>query len=239
MNLIGIDPSITSTGMVVNGKLFSYSYNSAGYTKKGELTKWYNVSNDIINFRFHDQAKFEDYRDEQLVKLDLYRNVVLNIMTDIRDNIDPDEKTIVSIEGYSYGSSAGNLIDLVTFGTLLRDSIFDITEDIIVLSPMSLKLESCKMTYPPIEKEIGKKKKRIVIEHRNNDGLSGGKFTKREMYQSIIENENWGNDIHDDMKKWITHLKSIESEIKEKKIPKPHEDINDSVLLYFYLYKNY
>lgn len=226
-NYIGIDPSITSTGMVVNGEMFSYSYENAGYTKKGNLSKWYSLSEHVINFRFHNQVIFTDYQEEQIVKIELYRTVIEKIIKDIKDTIDVNIPIKVCIEGYSYGSNAGNLIDLVTFGTLLRDRLIDIGCDIKIMSPKTLKLESCKMTYPPIKTEVGKRVKKIKIEFKNNDGINGGDFDKTHMYKSIIENDKWND-------KWKNHLKSIESDIS-KKIPKPHEDLNDAYLLYQYV----
>ena len=75
----------------------------------------------------------------------------------IEDNIDKSQPTIIGIEGYNFGAQVGDLIDLVAFSTLLRKKLYDyITKDITVYSPTSLKQESCKLTYPPID--IGKKK---------------------------------------------------------------------------------
>jgi hypothetical protein len=68
--------------------------------------------------------------------------------------------------------------------------------------------------------------KRIEYEWRNNLGLSGGKFTKRDMALCIIENEQ----IQDE---WFRYLKLIREELLAvKDIQKPHEDINDAVLIY-------
>jgi hypothetical protein len=66
---------------------------------------------------------------------------------------------------------------------------------------------------------------------KNNEGISGGNFTKREMFLSIVENTNL-KDV------WATHLKSIKTEVLENKtIKKPYEDVNDAYLLYNILKK--
>ena len=234
MNIIGIDPSITSTGLCVNGKLFNYSYEDKAYTKKGEFTKWFADCESYMNFRFHYQARFNSYIEEQVHKLIQHKKVVDSIMKDIYNNIDLNEDTIVGIEGYSYGSSTSSIIDLVQFGTLIRSELIKLTTDIIIISPSTLKLETCKMVYPPIEKEIGKKKKRIVIEHRNNEGVAGGKFTKVEIHQALIEKEDWG-DIPQELLKYVDYLKTIEF---GKNVPKPLEDISDAVCLFLYLLLN-
>ena len=100
-----------------------------------------------------------------------------------------------------------------------------------MLSPSTLKLESCKLTYTPIAKEVGKKVKRIEYEYRNNEGISGGKFTKTEMFKCIVENNHF-NDF------WFNHcLKEKEEILSTKNINKPHEDLNDAYLIYQFLRK--
>jgi hypothetical protein len=150
--------------------------------------------------------------------------------TDILSNIDINKPTKIGIEGYSFSSTAGDIIDLVTFSTLLRKKLFDkISQDIFVISPSTLKLESCKLTYPPIIKEIGKKKISYKEEWRNNIGIPGGSFTKRDIYYSIIENNKWSD-------YWYNHCKSVKDDILSiSMIPKPYEDINDSFNIFKYL----
>jgi hypothetical protein len=100
------------------------------------------------------------------------------IISDIEKNIDKSIPTKVAIEGYNFGPQVGDLIDLVTFSTLLRKKIWDyITKDITVLSQSSLKQESCKLTYKPID--IGKKKPKL--EWRNHFGISGETYQKRNL----------------------------------------------------------
>lgn len=234
MNIIAIDPSITSTGLCVNGKLFNYSYEHNAYTKKGEFTKWYKEVEPYVNLRFHHQVKFDNYVEEQVLKLIQQKKVTDNIMIDILNNINPKDDTKVLVEGYSYGSNAGAIIDLVQFGTLIRSRLLELTNNIIIISPSTLKLETCKMVYPPIEKEIGKKKKRIILEHRNNEGVAGGKFTKVDMMNAIIEKEDWNN-TPTEIQNYVDHLKTIDI---GKNVPKPHEDISDSVLLFMFGYLN-
>jgi hypothetical protein len=147
-------------------------------------------------------------------------------------NIDTSKPTKIGIEGYSFSSTAGDIIDLVTFSTLLRKKLFDqISEDITVLSPSTLKLESCKLTYAPIVTETGKKKKTIKTEYRNTLGISGGKFTKTDMFMAIVEN----NEMSDF---WTKHCKLVKSDVLGvATIPKPYEDVNDAFLIYNFLKK--
>jgi len=223
MNYIGIDPSITSTGMVVNGHTFNYSYEKNGLTKKGNLSKWFLISEHITKYRFHNQATYSNYKDEQINKLNLYNNVSKIISDDIVNTIDPLKPVKVFIEGYSYGSSQGNLIDLVSFGSLLRQKILTITNDITIVSPNTLKLETCKMVYKPIEKVTGRKRDKIKYIYKNDIGIPGGSFTKKEMAKAISDS-HWDDN-------WADHIREIRPEFSST-IPKPQEDINDSYLLY-------
>ena len=114
----------------------------------------------------------------------------------------------------------------------MRKKLFDqISEDITVMSPSTLKLESCKLTYPPIVTETGKKVKKVKVEYRNNLGLSGGKFTKTDMFMAIVDNNEMGDF-------WTKHCKLVKSDVLGvSTIPKPYEDVNDAFLIYSVLKK--
>jgi hypothetical protein len=92
-----------------------------------------------------------------------------------------------------------------------------------VLSPTTVKLESCKLTYPPTEKG----KKVIKLEYRNKEGVAGGKFKKHEMYKALTENSNL-------QLPWVEFLREQQDDILPlKKIPTPLDDINDAMLMYY------
>ncbi len=229
MNFIGIDPSLISTAVVVNGKILNYCRESKVMLKSG-MSKWFKSAEQHCTYRFISYRDFDNYSDGELTKLKDYDFITEMIIEDILVNINPDEECKIGIEGYNFGATVGDLIDLVTFSTLLRKKLFDrVSEDIIVMSPSTLKLEACKLTYDPIIKEVGKKVKRVEYEYRNKLGISGGKFTKRDMALAIIENEK----IDDP---WFKYLTSIKRELLDvKDIQKPHEDVNDAVLIYHIL----
>lgn len=229
MNIIGIDPSLISTGLVVNGKLFNYCRESDATNKSG-LSKWFKYTEGKLTLRYIKFRDYDNYSEGELIKLKDYDTITTQIIKDIQDNIDDTQPTKIGIEGYSYSSDAGAIIDLVTFSTLLRKKLFDyISEDIIVMSPSTLKLEACKLTYLPIN--IGKKKEKLV--YKNNDGVSAGSFTKHGMFLTIVEN----NELNDP---WVKLCKSLKTEIMSiSKVPKPFEDINDSFLMYHILNRSY
>ena len=214
--------------MVVNDNFYNYLPEEYAYNKQG-LKKWYLDSEHLIKFRFFNKPTYNSYEEEQLKKMFSYQEIVKLIMEDIVDNINFDVPTKIGMEGYSYNSAFGPLVDLVTFGTLLRNELSKISKDIIIISPSTLKLETCKMTYDPIEIIKGKKKPKVIVEYRNNDGLAGGKFTKREMFLSVVDNKNWND-------KWSIYLRSRKNEILEKKsVPKPIDDVTDAYLINKYI----
>lgn len=230
MNIVGIDPSLVSTAVVVSSgdtfKIYNYCRESKVFGKKG-MTKWFKSAEQFVNYKFIDYREFEDYSQGELTKLKDYDKITDSIIEDILENINTELETKVGIEGYNFGSSVGDLVDLVTFSTLLRKKLFDkISEDILVLSPSTLKLETCKFSYEPIRKETGVKKKKIVEEYRNKLGIPGGKFQKPDIFRAIVENENI-NDF------WSKHCKSIKEEILSvSTTPKPYEDVDDAFMIY-------
>lgn len=235
MNIVAIDPSLISTSLVVSSgdtfKIYNYCRESKAYGKKG-MTKWFKSAEEFVELKFIKYREFNDYSEGELTKLKDYDKITDQIISDILENIDESEDTKIGIEGYNFGAQVGDLIDLVVFSTLLRKKLFDlVSEDIWVMSPSTLKLESCKLTYEPIRTEIGKKVIKIKEEFRNKIGIPGGKFTKNDMALSIIENENL-NDY------WARHCKLIKEDLTSvSTIQKPYEDVNDAYLIYQILNK--
>ncbi len=234
-NIVALDPSLISTALVVSSeetfKMYNYCRESSAFGKTG-IKKWFKLAEQFVTYKFITYREFTDYSEGELTKLKDYDKITDDIISDILSNIDTSKPTKIGIEGYSFSSTAGDIIDLVTFSTLLRKKLFDqISEDIIVLSPSTLKLESCKLTYPPIVSETGKKVKKVKIEYRNTLGMSGGKFTKTDMFMAIVEN----NKMQDF---WTKHCKLVKSDVLGvATIPKPYEDVNDAFLIYNVLKK--
>lgn len=228
MNYISIDPSLTSTAVVINDRIFNYVSEDKACTKSG-LSKWYKIFEELITYRFTNYNKSSNYSDEQISKLLDYNEVTDLIIDDIRENINQKDGCIIGIEGFSYSSNAGPLIDLVTYSTLLRIKLFEkISNNIKIYSPSTLKLNSCMMTYTHTTK--GKKNPKIVC--KNYEGMSGGSFKKREMYLSLIENEN-------NQDPYVNLLREYKSDLDKMNIPKPIEDVNDAIIISKYLKLTY
>ena len=239
INIVGIDPSLISTGLAIdNGKefkLFNYCREDDANGKTG-MKKWFKMAERYIDYKYIIYRNFDNYSEGEITKLKDYDTITDKIISDILINIDNSLETIIGIEGYSYGSTAGDLIDLVTFSSLLRKKLYDkVSKNIIVLSPSTLKKETAKLTYEPEVKIIneGKKNERKEYSWRNNLGVSGGSFQKPDMYRAIIENTKF-----DDF--WFKHCLSISEDMsKVKSINKPYEDVNDAYLLYKVLKNGY
>ena len=221
-NIVGLDPSLISTGLVVNGKIFNYCRESDATNKSG-LSKWFKYADSELTLRYIEYREYSNYSDGELIKLKDYDKITSAIIKDIEDNIDKSQPTKIGIEGFSYSSSVGPLSELVTFSTLLRKKLFDyISQDITILSPSTLKVEACKLTYPPVNE--GKKKEKWV--YKNNDGIAGGNLTKHGMYLAIIENKNLNDG-------WTNLCRSLKGDIMgASKVPKPFEDCDDAWLLF-------
>lgn len=228
-NIISIDPSLSCTALIVNDKKFAYIEKKLANGKK-DLRTWFKICEPLVSYRFHSNSFSSIYTESENEKIELYNEIVNNIINDIIQNIIPDVDIIIGIEGYSQSSKSGPIIDLVTFGTLLRNKLkqtFDC--QLTILAPTVLKLEAAKLTYEPIEK--GKKIK--TYEWRNNIGIAGGKFTKTEMYDVLTDNKLLTCE-------WVEFLRSIHDRISLlTNIPKPIEDINDAKILYEILKKKY
>ena len=229
-NVVSLDQSLISTALVVEGpsaiRMINYCRESAAAGKKG-MKKWFKLAEQHVEYRFIEYREYDNYSEGEIIKLKDYDRITDMIIDDILATIDINIPTKVGIEGYSYASSAGDIIDLVTFSTLLRKKLFDrVSEDITVLSPATLKLETCKLTYDPIVTETGKKVKKLKYEWRNNMGIAGGSFTKTDMLMAIIDNKSMQGG-------WAEHCRQVKDDLLSvSTIPKPYEDINDAFLIY-------
>lgn len=229
MDVIAIDPSLVCTALVVNDKKFVYTGSHISHTEKGKLKRWFEAFDDLVTVRDFDLSVDNSlsYAEQEFAKLNKYVKIVSCIMADIRRECNDVTTAKVAIEGYSFSSAAGPLIDLVTFGTILRYSLLKASvAKIIVVAPQELKTKAASLSYAPIKK--GK-----AVKYVNGDGKSAGSFKKRDMLQCLIDMPNTGTD------KWVEKLREYKDEVLNlKATPKPLEDVNDAKLLYEWLIRN-
>lgn len=222
-NYIGIDTSLSSTGLYIilkDGTEFYYNYRNTD-----KLTKWHKTL-DYVTYKDYENIKADNYSDTEVAKIIQYNKITNMIVHDILQHCVPEE-TVIITEGYSFSSSnTSSLIDLICYATLLRNKLISMAfNNFIIKAPSTLKLETCSLTYNPIVKEIGGKNPRKEYIYKNDEGIAGGKFTKREMLKSAFDNEK----LNISITKTLLFVKS--ELLKMKMIPKPIDDLMDGVWL--------
>lgn len=212
MIIIGVDPSLNSSAITIY-KDNTYSYYN--YTNNKPNNKWVKESDDLIHFHFHRHKETGDFSKSEVLKLEVYDEITDNIVDNII-KITDGEETKVFIEGYSYSSASGRLIDLVTFSTLLRYKLLKNMNIVLhVVPPSSLKKSIGGLVYG-----IGKDKVA-----RNEDGMAAGSFKKKEMMGALLKFDTISGD-------YFNYLKVNKDRLlSPKNIPKPFDDINDSLSL--------
>jgi len=217
--------------MVINGKIYNFIEEERIYNKAG-MKKWYKSAEPFTSYIYikYNKNTTIDYNKSELNKLINYNDVTDIIIDTILNNINTRVPTKIGIESYSYNSANGAIIDLVTFSTLLRNKLYyKVSNDILIIPPKSLKLLSAKMTYVPEITGVRKKK----YTYRNNEGIAGGSFTKKEIYKSLLENTDLcGN-------KYVEYLRSNIDILELAAVPKPIDDNNDAFTLYWLIKNNY
>lgn len=222
-NYIGIDTSLSSTGLYIHMKDgIEHYYN---YKNTSKLTKWHKIL-DFITYKDYENIKTDNYSDTEIAKIIQYNKITDMMVHDILTHCKPEE-TIIITEGYSFSSSnTSSLIDLICFAALLRNKLIQLPfNNFIIKSPSTLKVECCKLTYPAIEKKIGGKNPRIEYIYKNDIGIAGGRFTKHEMFKAVFDNDKLNIHI-----KKILDFHNVDIN-KMKNIPKPIDDMFDAIWL--------
>lgn len=216
-NYIGIDISLNSTAVYIEsikGKyILSFTNKKDNNIYIKELDRY------GVKFHFLNRETSDDYSKNEILKINHYNMVSQLLVDEINKLIDMSKKTYCQIEGYSFSKNTSSILDIVSLSTLIRSNLIKSIKDIdiTIISPSTLKLESCKLVYKPID--IGKKKPKY--KYVNNEGISGGSFKKPQMYRAIIEG-NIDIPIYD-------MLLSYKELMDRDKIPNPIEDIIDAI----------
>jgi hypothetical protein len=215
MIIIGIDPSLNSTAVSVLNKNTN-EIKHYSFTNIKPNYKWAKEYENFILFKFHTYKDSKEFSESEVLKLNNYDDVSNTIMDVILEYKDTDVK--IFMEGYSYSSKNGRIIDLVVFSTLLRYKIITQTNaELNIIPPSSLKMFVGQNVYEPDKKGV----------YRNNDGKAAGKFDKHDIMKALLDL----NMTYD----YINKLNEDKSEILQmKSIPKPLDDVNDSILLCYY-----
>jgi len=233
MIFIGLDVSKISTALCIekNGitKLFSYS------TQK-DNNIWVKDTNSIINYRHikYSYLDEDDYSKSEILKLQNFDEVTDLIINDIFNNVGILDSIRIGIEGFSYNSK-GPIFDLIEFTTLLKYKLLHRINkygEIQIFSPITLKMEACKMAYKPRIETKGKKVIKEIIHNENDEGKNAKDFDKWDMLYALIK-----SDVKLELKDWC--VENMEKISKIKKVPKPIDDEIDAIFLSQIIKKQY
>lgn len=216
-NYIGIDISLNSTAIYIES---DKGRNIISFTNKKDNNIYIKELRSYgVIFYFLNKEKSENYSEHEIIKLKEFKKLSTTIVDEIVKYIDINKKTYCNVEGYSYSKNTSSLIDIIGFSTLIRSKLLDKIPNINIdiVSPSTLKLNACKISYKPVD--IGKRKPKI--KYMNNEGISGGSFKKPEMFKAILEGE-----IDNPIYNMLIDYKYLKD---RKNIPNPIEDIIDAI----------
>ena len=212
MNFITIDFSLNSPGICVfnsvAGEYHFISYIKPGTGTKAEQRMQEEISNleGVTLIKQPDFTKNSEYSNGEMLKIQRYDKMAMDIMGLIAFSIDPKAPIIVAFEGSSYGSSSGtnNIIDMAAGAAILKLRIME------QFQPLSIE------TVAPtsIKKHAGK-----------------GNMKKNELWDVFLDNKL--NDINIVDTEFFKY--SLNNVGKVSKIPKPFDDLVDAYFLNHYL----
>jgi len=216
-NYIGIDISINSTAIYLESdkgnRILSLN------NKKDNNIYIKELDRHGVQFIHLNPEKSKIYSDNEILKLKHFDKIATLVLEFCLKNINTSENTFCQIEGYSFSKNTSSILDIVSLSTLIRSYLLKSIKkiNISIISPSSLKLEACKISYEPID--IGIKKPKYI--YVNDEGVSGGSFKKPEMYKALIDSNV---DIY--IRDFLLEYKHL---TERNKIPNPIEDIVDAI----------
>lgn len=217
---VGCDSSLTSTAVSFydshKGKWYHINYSKD--LDMAKPPKWYKIASrqvDLFSYS-REQTGSDQYAMSEAVKLEAADRVSDWVYLELKKFTSQGYSAYGCIEGYSYGSDAGHLIDLVCMGTLLRKKIGDLcSAPMYVIAPSHLKRFAAESTYPPPDKKGP---------YRNYDGIPGGSFKKHQMMQAMLDNPELSETG------FGTLCESLWGEIRSQATVKsPFDDVVDSI----------
>lgn len=175
MALYGIDASLTSTAVC------RYESGSIGFqvfttSKPG---KWHRLMEQVGVTHEVKFAGADNYSDSEVAKLVSYRTTATNLVISL--GLRPGD--VVRMEGYAFRSN-GDIVDLVTYGTFIREAVLATGASLSIIAPTQLKSTFADTVY---DRKDGAKKPA-----RNELGVAGGKFTKFEMLRAVVDGQRYG-----------------------------------------------
>jgi len=208
-NIISIDPSLSSTAVVIKTNK-GYKYFSFFKDYK-ETNKWIIHLLDFVEFEKVSFKSSKDFSENELLKLIEYEKLVKIIVKKLKPYL---KNSLIKIESYSQQSKNGKFQDLITFGTLLRHYLYKETKNINFFAPKEVKKKAAAIVYGVDKKGIS----------RNKEKKAGGNFNKWDMFYTLV-------DLNDKSELTYYCVNNLTNIIKNKNVPKPLEDLIDAYLL--------
>lgn len=216
INTIGIDISLNSTAVTLSD---GENIHILSFNNKKEKNIWINeLSSCGVQINQIYRKSSDDYSKNEIIKLTDFISISSQIVSSICGLINSNYPTYCIIEGYSFSRNTSSILDIVSLSTLIKSSLISSIKDLTIeiVSPLTLKLETCKMVYPPVV--IGSRKKKL--KWVNDQGISGGSFKKQQMFKAFL-------DLKPEIPLYYT-LNNYRDLMDREKIPNPIEDIIDS-----------
>lgn len=216
---IGIDASLISTAVHIS---IENQHHLLCFRKDFKETKWTKML-DFVNFENinylempKSEKDFIKFTAKEKQKLQDYENITKLIAKKIKD-LTTGCKLYIGLENYSYSSAGSSVLDIVAFGTNLRQQLASLNaKEYILMPPTQLKSNVAKLVYQPDKKGM----------YRNNQGIAGGSFKKHQICQAIIESNL---EFHPEFKNFLTNNWAELSIIKT--LGKPIDDVADCVCI--------
>jgi len=144
---VGLDFSINSPGLCIQtdeALQFISFYNIEHKNFKKSHPKDYQTHYDIslltdVNvIHYNRRKKCEDYSLDQLQKIEDSYSLAKLINSYI------PEKSLIALEGYSYGSKGNSFIDLISFNSVVRNNLWLNNHIISIFTPTQVKMKAGK-----------------------------------------------------------------------------------------------
>ncbi len=233
MIYIGIDISKNSTALCIerNGKVFLYNY-----TIISPNNMWIKDTSDFINYRHikYNYKTIDDYSVREMKKFDEFEDITDLIIDDIFNNVKLLDSITIGIEGFSYSSNVGPIIDIVEFSTLIKHKIKTKIKGMVnirIISPLTLKSSTCETVYKPIYITKGVRVIKKIKVIQGPTGTLGKNFDKKDMFNAFLDSK-----LNMEFKDHLNENKV--AFLKNKNLPKPIDDIIDSCFLKEYVKNN-
>ena len=223
--IVGLDISPTSTALCIDsdGKESLYVF-----SKLKENNKYVKLL-DFVNFEFVEYEKHSDYSKNEIAKAKVYHKISKRLAEIISMHAATSRSGPVKIiiEGHSYSSQAGHIIDVSTITGMIKGQLFEQLPhaDIELVSPITLKNLTAETTYGSYEVSEGVRvirQKKIL--KTNHLGTKPSKYQKSDMF--IAVNDYQEPTIFDNFME--QHYEVL---VKMASVPKPIDDLVDAYWL--------